>query len=193
MSETPHPNRIKEARKQAGRTARWLAAQLGINPSYLSKIEQGRRPLRLEMMDDIAAALDIHPSELLTEAPRPASIPLEGLLRFGALERPDIRKSNLRFEFSAATHLAVEVGEAAPGADFRAGDMLICELRDDPSQAIGRLALVDIQDGPTVLGRIAAGRRPDRYSIATESTIHYDVAIVRTAVVGHLLRGIVKK
>jgi len=63
-------DRIREARLQAGMRLRAMAAELGISPSYLSHIENGRRVPAHRVLEKLAHRLGLDPDALLAAAGR---------------------------------------------------------------------------------------------------------------------------
>jgi transcriptional regulator with XRE-family HTH domain len=57
--------RLRELRKERGMTQDRLAAEFGINRSYLSDIEKGKKSIGLAMTEVIALGFEISLSELL--------------------------------------------------------------------------------------------------------------------------------
>lgn len=68
------PNRLREQRKKHGYTLQRLADVVGINTGYLSKLELGDRPLKVEHMRSVAKVYGIDPGELLNAADNPLSL-----------------------------------------------------------------------------------------------------------------------
>ena len=58
-------NRVKKRRKEMEYTQEQLAEKIGISRAYMGFIEQGRNAPSLEVLQKIARALKISPSELL--------------------------------------------------------------------------------------------------------------------------------
>lgn len=56
---------IRERRRELGMTQEELAAKAGIERSYLSNIEAGKKNFSLGVLDSIASALKIMPSDLM--------------------------------------------------------------------------------------------------------------------------------
>ncbi len=56
---------IRRLRIQKGMTQRDLSIRTGINEANISKYERGKQNLRLETLERIATALDVHPVEIL--------------------------------------------------------------------------------------------------------------------------------
>jgi XRE family aerobic/anaerobic benzoate catabolism transcriptional regulator len=72
--------RIRETRLARGWTLRELADRSGVSPRFLVQIESGRANLSVRRLADLAAALDLSPATLLSEAsPAPGVIALLGL------------------------------------------------------------------------------------------------------------------
>jgi transcriptional regulator with XRE-family HTH domain len=66
--------RIAEARKRVGFSAQLLADKLGWSRETLVNFELGRRAITVERLSVIAAALNLHPAELLFERPDSARL-----------------------------------------------------------------------------------------------------------------------
>ena len=58
---------IRDARRKAQLSQEELAAQAGINRTYLSQLENGRSSPTLEILNKIAIALDLDPTSLIPE------------------------------------------------------------------------------------------------------------------------------
>lgn len=56
---------VREARSQLGWTQEQLALECGLKRTYLTEIEGGKRNPTLNVVDRIAKALEISPSDLL--------------------------------------------------------------------------------------------------------------------------------
>ncbi len=59
---------IREARKQACISQAELGRRVGLDQSGISRLERGERPITVEMLKMLAAALGVSPSQLLDEA-----------------------------------------------------------------------------------------------------------------------------
>lgn len=57
--------RVQKRRKEVGYTQEQLAEKIGISRAYMGFIEQGRNAPSLEVLQKIARALKVSPSELL--------------------------------------------------------------------------------------------------------------------------------
>ena len=95
------PKRIKEGRESLGLRQRELAAVAGVSPSQMSRVESGKRRLRLDEAEKIAAKLNL-PDIIDDAAPtrkasgKSASLPLpEGL---ASLEYPSTLSPESREE-----------------------------------------------------------------------------------------------
>lgn len=65
---------VKRLRKERGLNQEALAERAGLSSRYVSRVELGNVNLGLDALFDIAAALEMHPGDLLKEMP-PASLP----------------------------------------------------------------------------------------------------------------------
>ena len=61
--------RLRHLRRARGLTLEGLGERVGKPAPYLSLIENGRREARLSLVDALAGALDVTPSDLLTGEP----------------------------------------------------------------------------------------------------------------------------
>src|ERR1700761_760296 len=61
-------HRLRHLRRQAGLTLEGLGAAVGRSPSYLSQLENGHREPRLSTVNQLAAALNCRPADLLSAA-----------------------------------------------------------------------------------------------------------------------------
>jgi len=62
---------IRARREAAGLTIREIAARSGLSPRFVSMVEAGLGNISLSRLDDLAAALDASPAEILVDASRP--------------------------------------------------------------------------------------------------------------------------
>lgn len=65
------PNRIREWRLKRERTLVWLAKAIGTTHGHVQKMEVGDRPVTLEWLDRIGAALNVSVGELLHQRQNP--------------------------------------------------------------------------------------------------------------------------
>jgi plasmid maintenance system antidote protein VapI len=61
--------RIDRLAREHGRAKYWIANQLGISQSYLSRLISGERPITAEMAQRLATLFDVPASTFLPEAP----------------------------------------------------------------------------------------------------------------------------
>ncbi len=57
--------RVQKLRKQSNLTQKELAEKIGVSRAYMGYIEQGRNAPSLEVLEKLARALKVKPSELL--------------------------------------------------------------------------------------------------------------------------------
>jgi transcriptional regulator with XRE-family HTH domain len=60
--------RLRELRQLRGLSQEELAAEAGLDRTYISSCERGKRNVSLENIYRLAAALDVEPHELLKES-----------------------------------------------------------------------------------------------------------------------------
>ena len=68
------PNRLREQRKKKGYTLAQLSAHTGLDTGYLSKLELGDRPLKIEHMRSIAKVFGVDPGDLMNATDNPTSL-----------------------------------------------------------------------------------------------------------------------
>ena len=68
--------RIRTLRRQAGLTQEQLAERANLSPSYLSHVERGTKRLSLDALEQIAEALAVPMTSLLTSQTSDGSAPL---------------------------------------------------------------------------------------------------------------------
>ena len=71
---------IRESREAKGTSLRKFAAEIGVSPTYLSKVETGAEKPAAPVVQRIAAALGLHSDELLGRAGKIAPDVLEIML-----------------------------------------------------------------------------------------------------------------
>lgn len=90
-STTPDPltigRRLRHVRTEAGRTLSEVAGQVGMSPSALSLIENGKREPRLSVLSALADSLGVALSDLLSTAPPTRRAALE--IRLERAQRTD--------------------------------------------------------------------------------------------------------
>jgi transcriptional regulator with XRE-family HTH domain len=59
--------RIKEIRNLRGMSQDDLADKLGVNRSFISKLENGKKPISLEHIQKLSKNLDVEPEDLLVD------------------------------------------------------------------------------------------------------------------------------
>jgi AcrR family transcriptional regulator/transcriptional regulator with XRE-family HTH domain len=69
---------VRSAREARGRTLRSTAAELGVSPATLSAVENGRTPLTVERLQQLAELLDVPAPRLLAGERTPAPVPVGG-------------------------------------------------------------------------------------------------------------------
>lgn len=84
--------RIKELREQAGTSGRMLAKLTKLDPSQISKIENGAAKPSLDALDRICQALDITISEFFSTESDPLPPDLVQLLKTTKKLTPEQRK-----------------------------------------------------------------------------------------------------
>jgi XRE family transcriptional regulator, fatty acid utilization regulator len=108
--------RLRHLRKRAGMTLEALGARVGSSASYLSQLENGHREPRLSTVNQLAAALQCKPAELLSSAAPNRRAELEVALAriqddplYKALRLPYLKPS-ARLDGAALEHIVTLFG-----------------------------------------------------------------------------------
>lgn len=79
--------RIREIRKERGKTLSEVAAVVGISVPHLSEVERGIKNLNNHLLTRISAALEVEPQELISGSDDPQALELALLME--ALDEAD--------------------------------------------------------------------------------------------------------
>lgn len=116
------PDRLRRARKKAGKTRAALAVDAGLERTTLYGIEDGKRVARLDTVEKIASALELSPCWLAFGVDLPSS-PIEPLHFGGLAERLrevrlarglSMREVGRRAEASVVLVRSTETGSSIP-------------------------------------------------------------------------------
>lgn len=88
--------RVRELREAKGLTVEQLADRVGISKGYLSEIERGVKVVNSRRLDQLAAALDCKPNDLLADQKLSAAIQAH----LDLLQRLDARDQEEVFRFA---------------------------------------------------------------------------------------------
>lgn len=149
-------NRIRLFRRQRSMTLKALAEAVGTTPQTISRLETEVMTLSAEWLERLAAALSIHPSDLLESPSRP-DIPLLGLLGpQGALVRAG-EADHVVLDVRAEDPVAVRLSRSC--GPYREGEILIANrlVEDDMENGLGRDCLCCLADGRVLLRRLIRG------------------------------------
>jgi transcriptional regulator with XRE-family HTH domain len=95
---------LRTIRRAAGLSQMQLAFHCNTAPSYIGEIEIGRRFPSIEMIEKIAAALQIQPQQLFAEQPRAPRYKTERNFSF----LPETLKKDLLKKVTAATQKVLQ-------------------------------------------------------------------------------------
>ena len=155
--------RLRGARKRKGLTLKRLAEELGIDFTYLSRVERNDRRMYTELADRAAAVLGVQRSEILSEDDNP-TVAIVGYVGAGEqvhnLENPGEGIGRRQLDGVAWTPRLVGLvvrGESMLGRCDE-GDILLFERTDVVDQdSIGRVSVVQVKDGPTYVKELYRG------------------------------------
>lgn len=175
MSSVHDGDRLRKARKKKGMRQAQLADKLGISDTYLSRIELGDRRMYTELADNAAKILGIQRNEILSEVDtNQETVAIVGYVGAGEqvhnTEDPGQGISRRQLDGVAWTPRLVGVvvrGESMQGR-CEDGDILLFEHTDmvEPD-AIGRVAVVQVRNGPTYVKEIFAGSTPGKFTLGS--------------------------
>jgi transcriptional regulator with XRE-family HTH domain len=134
-------NKIRQFRKQRGLTLAGLGAAIGLTPQSVSRIETGKMRLSTGWMEQIAAALNVSPADLL-DATSPGGSELIGEAGDDGFCQ-SVPPQPFRFALPGPDSRVVRV--AQPCGPYRAGEYLVCVRlpRARHEEALGRDCLVE--------------------------------------------------
>lgn len=183
-------NRIKQERLARGVTIEQLAEMTGLSPSYLSRLQNSKRPVSLTHIDKIAEALGVDRVALVEKGV--SSVPVVGYVGAGAqttLYAEGDGEAGDEFDAVAAPEnatphtVAVEVRGVSLGELFDRW-LIYYDDRRDPvtSDLVGKLCVVGLTDGRILVKKLKRGQLPGHFTLLsnTEPPI-YDAALVWAA------------
>jgi transcriptional regulator with XRE-family HTH domain len=145
-------NKIRQFRKQRGLTLAGLGAAIGLTPQSVSRIENGKMRLSTGWMEQIAAALNVSPVDLIDAGPAGGSELIGEIGDDGFCQSvtPQAFRLTLPGPDSRVVRLAQSCGP------YRAGEYLVCVRlpRSRHEMALGHDCLVELTDGARHLCRI---------------------------------------
>ncbi len=166
-------NLIRQVRLLRGLTQPQLAQKVGTTAATVSRLEQDQMTVSTEWLDRFAAALDVHPSDLLERRSRPAIQVLGKAGRNGRVI--DSGDDKVSLDLPANDAVAIEIGTSQ--GIYSAGERLIGERLRGTTMASGsgRDCIVALKAGGVILARvIGAGPRFTLVPPEPRSTILYE-------------------
>lgn len=178
--------RIRELRVRAGLTQAELAGQVGTTAATVSRLENNAMTVSTGWLERLAAALKVHPAELI-ERPGAQSARLLGRAGSAGRVAPG-PEQDLRLDVPPDA-VAIEV--AVPQGPYQAGDRLIGERLSGASilSGVGRDCIVALKDGALLVARVAGA--PPRLTLvppASGAPILYDQEVEWLAPIAISLR-----
>ncbi len=160
------------ARKRAGLSRPRAAEAVGCSPQQIQKLERGERRLTWDWAIRLARAYDCDPRDLMFGG-RPATVPIVGYVGAGAKVFPindlapgqGLDRAPCPRGLDPTRTVAVVVrGDSMLPIDD--GWLLFYTRADEPpDQLVGRLCVVEVVDGPTLVKRLGRGFREGRYTL----------------------------
>ncbi|MEK9754410.1 MAG: helix-turn-helix domain-containing protein [Rhodospirillaceae bacterium] len=151
-----------------------LARFLGIDPSNVSQLLNGRRRVHMDLAEKIASFLGVAPSEVLrafgAKVPEPAGavvkFPLIGLVT----PEMEIRENSPCAEVEGhaglpADAVAVRAQTAGSFADWLDGWLLYFRPRACAPPEVTRLCVAELADGSRRVGNLRRGYRPGTFNL----------------------------
>lgn len=173
----------------SGLTQAGLAKTLGVDPSAMSALFSGCRPLRLDEVMTVANYLKCTPEEVLQNigiqlsgkqtAAENVSVPVLGCVTSKGdveinKETPPAKRIEISYGVPDDT-IAVQIEEGSGPFSWLAGAfVLFQEPRTFDPAAIGRVSIVKTTAGPTRLRRIKPGIRPGSYDLLSPISLDSD-------------------
>lgn len=164
-------NRIKILRQRKGWSQADLADAVGSDQATIARLERGDRRLSLPWMDKISAALDCRPQDLLPAA----TVPVVGYVGAGAEVYPvdDHAPGDGLDEVDAPPGAGPDAVAVIVRGDSQYpmlfdGDVLIYwNHLADPGEARGRLCVVHLADGRTLVKNLQRGTETGCFTLTS--------------------------
>lgn len=166
------PNRITEIRERRGLTIEQLADKVGISVSYLWRLAHSERNLSHKTLVKIAAALEVHPKEILDQQPM---VPIVGYVGAGAvMHYYALADSPDEFvpmpEGGNENTVAVEVRGSSLGSIFDTWLVYYDRVHETPtSDMLGKLCVVGLPDDRVLVKRIRRGSAPGLFNLESNT------------------------
>lgn len=174
-----YPNRIREIRKAKGLTIEALAEAAGLSVTYVGRIEKGERNLSVKNINVFANALDVSPSDLLTQhlTSQRNVVAVMGRIGAGAEIMPDEEQIPADGLYEIETPfplpddaLAFEVTGESMWPRYDEGDIIICWRHGDSAdEVLGWEAAVKTLEGRRYLKRVLRGAEPGTYDLESHN------------------------
>lgn len=185
-------NRLKELRKAKGWKQHEAAEALGMSRGHYIKLERSERRLNEEHLKKIAEVFDVTEAEALGES---AAVPIIGLVGAGpggsisyqAAELGEVIVPTGVPTNSRAVALEVR-GDSMHGQAEDGWFVLYDSRREPPDDLVGRLCVVEIEDGRTLVKWLRRGHLPGRFNLeSTNAPTMRDIAVQWAAQVTAIL------
>ena len=161
-----------KANKKHGKTAKELAARLGISASGVSDMLNGRREIRLDQLSIMADFFQATPPTIAATF----IVPVIGKIGAGgAIDTTAENHTSPLFHIYVDQHhqpstVAYQVSGDSMFPKYSDGDIVLVDMRgNDPSFIVGRDAVVFIADEGRFLKQIAHGSKPDLYDLISHN------------------------
>jgi SOS-response transcriptional repressor LexA len=150
--------RIKAVLKKQGKTAIWLANELGVNRVTMSKYMTGKLPVTIDLLQKIADILEVPADILVVEVPDMRTVMVVGAVQAGewaeSYEWPDEEEhygvAVPRNEISPRLTLTgLEVRGQSMNQVYPEGTVIVIDKRIETAEdlEVGRRYVVERQDG----------------------------------------------
>lgn len=166
-------NRIKSLRNKRGWSQGQLAEAVGSDQATVARLERGDRKLTLPWIEKFAVALNCRPQDLLPAQ----AVPIVGRVGAGAEVYPvdDHAHGNGLGEVEAppgaggdAVAVIVE-GDSQYPVLFDGDVLIYWDHLADPAEAGGRLCVVKLTDGRTLVKHLQRGSEPGRFTLTSSN------------------------
>lgn len=183
--------RLSESLRKSNRTQSWLAAELGVSRGYVSDLANGKKTPSIDLLQRIAATLDVPPGDLFDVGHHPPGFSENAVEAF---QPPRINSMAALVRMIAPGTRNPDTYRArrtAGGFGILAGDLLIADIGATPEN--GDLVLIDRwkDDGTavTLIRRVIDGYMLSENAGNPPETLDPDS--VTDAVIG-VIRGVLR-
>lgn len=180
-------NRLRAARKAAGKTLLQVAEETGINFVQLSRMETGQRDLKVKHLRSLGRSLKCPPEDIIAPV---AEVPVVGTIgaagqvfelrkNASGREAADVVKAPRGIDIAAAAALRVTGKQCEPSLPEGWVAFYEPQKAYKTVEQIGALCVVRLENGRSWLRQVKRGSQSGRYNLLSPFAPMTDDAVVQ--------------